>query len=108
MSAVLHINNRSFQAEVLDSPIPVVVDFYASWCGPCRALSPMLERLSTEYAGRIKFVKVDTDEEPGLSEAYDVSALPTMVFIQDGEVVGNAVGLPQEQALRSDLNKWLK
>ncbi|MBL8888761.1 MAG: thioredoxin [Planctomycetaceae bacterium] len=108
MSSIIHVTKQSLQAEVLDSPIPVVVDFYASWCGPCRALSPMLERLATEYAGRIKFVKVNTDEEPELSEAYDVSALPTMVFIKDGEVVGSSVGLPQEQVLRSDLNKWIK
>lgn len=108
ISKVLPINNESFQAEVLDSPIPVVVDFYASWCPPCRALSPVLDRFATEYAGRIKFVKINSDDEPGLAETYGVSALPTLVFIQDGEVVGNSVGLPQEPQLRSELNKWIQ
>lgn len=108
MSTVLHINNESFQAQVLESPLPVVVDFYASWCPPCRALSPVLDRLATEYSGRIKFVKIDSDEEPGLAEAYGVSALPTLVFIKDGETVRNFVGLSQEQQLRSELNKWIQ
>ncbi|MDP1563873.1 MAG: thioredoxin [Pirellulaceae bacterium] len=108
MSGVLHINNQSFPAEVLNSPIPVVVDFYASWCPPCRALSPLLERLAIEFAGKIRFVKIDSDEAPELAEAYGVSALPTLVFIQNGETVGNSVGLPQEQQLRSDLNKLVQ
>ena len=108
ISKVLPINSESFQAEVLDSPTLVVVDFYASWCPPCRALSPVLDRFANEYAGRIKFVKINSDEEPGLAEAYEVSALPTLVFIKDGEVVGNAVGLPPEQDLRTELNQWVQ
>lgn len=108
MSQVLHVGQQDFQAQVLQSSTPVVVDFFANWCPPCRALGPILDQLSTEFAGQIKFVKVNSDEEPGLAQAYNVSALPTLIFIENGQVVGDFAGLPQANDLRAELKKWLQ
>lgn len=107
MSAVSHVNRQQFQQEVLESDLPVVVDFYASWCPPCRALSPILDRLAREFSGQIKFVKVNSDEEPDLAGSYDVTGLPTLVLIEDGKVRGKIAGLPQEAAFRAELRKWV-
>ena len=107
MSKVVHISRQDFQSQVLDSSTPVVVDFYAPWCAPCRTLGPVLDQLSNEFAGQIKFVKINSDEEPELAEAFNVTALPTLVFIENGEEVGNLAGLPQTTALRSRLQEWI-
>jgi thioredoxin 1 len=107
MSKVLHVNEQEFQAEVLNSEIPVVVDFYATWCPPCRALGPILDRLAAEFAGQIKFVKINSDEEQALASKYNVTGLPTLVFIANGNDVGQSAGLPNESALREHLNKWV-
>ena len=106
MSNVIHVNQQQFQLEVLQSEIPVLVDFYATWCPPCRALGPILDRLAEEFAGQIKFVKVNSDEESALASEYDVTGLPTVVFIEGGKKVGQFSGLPQEDALREQLAKW--
>lgn len=107
MSNVQQVNQQDFQAEVLQSEIPVVVDFYASWCPPCRALGPILDRLAVEFADQVKFVKVNSDEEQGLASQYNVTGLPTLVFIENGTNVGQAAGLPAESDLRDNLNKWV-
>jgi thioredoxin 1 len=107
MSNLQQIDATSFQAQVLESKLPVVVDFYADWCPPCRMLGPILDRLSTEFVGRISFVKVNSDEEPELASRYEVTGLPTLVFIENGEVVGQFAGLPPEKELRTELLNWL-
>ena len=106
MSKVTKVNQLQFETEVLQSDLPVLVDFYADWCPPCRALTPVLDRLSEEFAGRVKIVKVNGDEEPELAEKYQVTALPTLVFVQNGNVVDQFSGLPQETALREKLDHW--
>ena len=107
MSTVTHVNQQQFESEVLHSDLPVVVDFYATWCPPCRALSPVLDRLAEEFTGQIKFVKVNSDEEPVLASQFNVTGLPTVVLIENGTPVGQFSGLPQEEALRSELKKWI-
>lgn len=107
MSSVIHVNKQEFQKEVVQSQLPVVVDFYASWCPPCRALSPVLDRLAKEFSGQIKFVKVNSDEEPELTESFGVTGLPTLVLLEGGKVRGKIAGLPQEGAFRGELRKWV-
>lgn len=97
------VNESTFRQEVLESNEPVLVDFSAAWCGPCRALAPTLERLSDEFSGRAKVVKVDVDEASQLAMRYGVQAVPTLVFFADGREVHRAAGLPSEGALRESI-----
>jgi thioredoxin 1 len=105
MSSVKQVSNESFAQEVLQSPVPVLVDFYADWCGPCRMLAPALERLSAEFAGRAKVVKVNVDHEPELANHFQVSSIPTLAFFAHGDLVGQTAGLVPEAGLRQALNK---
>jgi len=87
------ISESRFPQEVLLSNEPVAVDFFAEWCGPCKALAPMLEKLSDQYVGRVKVVKVDIDQEPGLATRFGIRGVPTMIFFRDGKAVDQVVGL---------------
>ena len=96
-------------AEVAErAPVPVLVDLWATWCGPCRMVSPALERLATERAGELKLVKVDVDQAPRLSQRFEVRAVPTLMVLRDGEVLARQPGAAPEPALRTWLNQALQ
>jgi thioredoxin 1 len=96
--AEITLTAANFQAEVLDSPIPVLVDFWASWCGPCRMVAPVVAQIAEEQAGVVKVGKVNVDDEPGLAGRYGISSIPTLIVFKDGQPVNAAVGVrPKEQ-----------
>jgi thioredoxin 1 len=97
----VHVTDATFDRIVMRSTLPVLVDFWAPWCGPCRMTNPMLERLSREYAGKLVVAKVDVDENPGLSGRWQVQAVPTLMIVRNGAVVDRWSGALPEPALRS-------
>ena len=96
---VKHITEAELDTEVTQSTLPVVVDFYATWCGPCRQLAPTMDGLADQYAGKIKFVKVNVDESPKLAQKFQVEGIPMLVFLQQGKMVGTSVGLIAKEDL---------
>ena len=99
MSHAKQVSLATFESEVLESSLPVVIDFYADWCAPCRMLGPVLDRVSTAFDGRAKIVKVNIDQEPALAQQFNVSSIPTLAFVLRGEVVGQSAGMPSESEL---------
>ena len=97
--AELKITANNFEKEALQSPLPVLLDFWAPWCGPCRMLALELKALADEYAGRVVVGKVNVDEEPELAAAFRVASIPTVVVIRDGKVVRTSVGYKPKEAL---------
>ena len=93
MSCVAEVTAETFESEVLNSPIPVLVDLYATWCGPCKMLSPILDRLAPQFNGRAKFVKINTDEQPELAAAFEVSSIPMLALVHGRKVIDMSVGL---------------
>ena len=105
--AEITITEQNFASEVTASPIPVLVDFWASWCGPCRMLAPIVEELANEYEGKVKVGKVNVDDEPELAGQFDVSAIPTILLFKGVEVVGTSVGLRGKAQLEDMINQAL-
>jgi len=93
MSRLKIVTTETFEAEVLQSQIPVLVDFHAAWCGPCKASAPALEDAAREFEGEIAFVKVDVDEEPTLARTYEVQGVPTFIVMKDGQPIERFQGL---------------
>ena len=99
--STIPVTDASFDAEVRQSDIPVVVDFWAPWCGPCKMIGPDLEALSDEYAGRVKIVKVNVDENPDSPAGLGVRGIPALFLFKDGQVVSNKIGAAPKAALKS-------
>ncbi len=103
----LHVTDEVFEKTVLKSEVPVVVDFWAPWCGPCKMVAPILDKLAKEFAGKMLIAKVNTDENPQWAQSYNVQGIPTMLFIADGKVVHQQVGALPEPMLRSVVDQFL-
>ncbi|MDX1054435.1 thioredoxin [Sinorhizobium medicae] len=99
--ATLKVDTSNFQKEVLNSAVPVVVDFWAAWCGPCKMIAPSLEEISTELAGKVKLVKLNIDENPELAAEYGVRSVPMLAMFKAGEVADTKVGAAPKTALIS-------
>ena len=97
--AEVHANESNFQQEVLESDLPVLVDFSAEWCGPCKMVDPIVHELSEEWAGKVKVVKVDADESPGIVMGYGVMGIPTLMFFVNGEVKERVTGFQPKKNL---------
>ncbi len=108
VEAPIHVADESFEEQVLKSALPVVVDFWAPWCGPCRMVAPVLDKMAEEYAGRLIVAKVNTDENARWAMRYGVQGIPTMLFISGGEVVNTQVGALPEPFLREMVDDFLK
>jgi thioredoxin 1 len=107
VAEILDVTEATFDEQVLSAKQPVVVDFWAEWCAPCRQLSPTIKALAEEYGDRIRVAKVDADASPTLAARYNVRALPTVLFIKDGEVAGSLVGNQPKSNIAKQLDELL-
>ncbi len=99
---VVHVSDANFEQEVLKSPQPVLIDFWAPWCGPCKAIAPVIDELAGEYAGRLKVVKINVDDNPEVPARYGVRGIPNLLIIKGGEVKQQIVGaVPKGQLVRA-------
>jgi thioredoxin 1 len=101
------VTTASFQADVLSSGKPVLVDFWAEWCGPCRMVSPILDEISAEHGEKLTIVKVNVDEEPQLAQQYGITSIPALQVFQNGEVVKSIVGAKPKPQLLADLSDFI-
>ena len=102
--ALVHLTDKNFEKEVLKSELPVMVDFWAPWCGPCRTVAPLVEELAKEYENKVKIGKVDVDESPATASRYGIMSIPTLMFFKGGQIMDQLVGAVS----KSDLKKKIE
>jgi len=105
MKNTIRVTAQNFDTEVLQAGQPVIVDFYADWCGPCKMIAPALDEIAGELAGRVKVAKVNVDEEPALAQRFNVQSLPTLLYFQNGGVVNQVIGATSKKNILARLNQ---
>lgn len=105
--SVHHFSDTNFKKEVLGSSVPVMVDFWAEWCGPCKMISPIIDELAKEYAGKMKIGKVDVDSNPSVASQYGVMSIPTLIFFKSGKVMSQVSGAQSKAALKQKIEENL-
>ena len=103
----VNVTDADFDPKVLQSPIPVLVDCWAPWCGPCRAVAPVLDELAALYKGRLKIAKVNVDENPGTGSRYGIQSIPTMLFVKNGQIVDRITGALPKETLEARINAFI-
>jgi thioredoxin 1 len=107
MKYALEVTDAAFEQEVIKSEVPVLVDFWAAWCGPCRAVAPTIEKIAEDYQGRVKVLKLNVDENPRTAEAYGIRSIPTIALFAKGEVVDGVLGMAPASFFSEMLDKHL-
>jgi thioredoxin 1 len=106
-SRLVHVDDKSFASEVLNADLPVLVDFWATWCGPCRSIGPIVEELAEEFVGKIKVTKLNVDESPATPSQYGVRGIPTLILFKGGKIFDQIVGAVPKARLKAMLDKAL-
>lgn len=107
MSSVVQVTDSTFNQEVIESEVPVLVDFWAPWCGPCRMVAPIVDEVATQYNGQVKVVKVNTDDNPSIASEYSIRSIPTLMIFKAGQHVDTVVGAVPKTTLAKALEKYL-
>ena len=106
-SSLVHVNDKNFALEVVQSDLPVLVDFWATWCGPCKSIAPIIDELAKEYTGRVKMAKLNVDENPATPSQYGVRGIPTLILFKGGKILEQMVGAVPKTRLVSMIEKAL-
>lgn len=104
---MLNLNQDNFEKEVIQNKGPVIIDFWASWCMPCKMLAPVFEELAESYGDRLKFVKISTEEQPELAQKFEIRGIPALVIMKDGKIVDKIVGFAQKEAMKQKIDAIL-